>query len=75
MRVFMLSDYEKTVLQFIIQFKQVNGFSPTVREIAQGINTKNIKYVHEILGRLEDNGYIKSKEKSPRTIVVKKFIS
>ena len=71
----MLSDYEKTVLQFIIQFKQVNGFSPTVREIASGINTKNIKYVHEVLGRLEDIGYIKSKEKSPRTIVVKKFIS
>lgn len=71
----MLSDYEKTVLQFIIQFKQVNGFSPTVREIARGINTKNIKYVHEVLGRLEDNGYIKTKEKSPRTIVVKKFIS
>ena len=71
----MLSDYEKTVLQFIIQFKQVNGFSPTVREIAKGINTKNIKYVHEVLGRLEDSGYIKSKEKSPRTIVVKKFIS
>ena len=71
----MLSDYEKTVLQFIIQFKQVNGFSPRVREIAQGINTKNIEYVHEVLGRLEDSGYIKSKEKSPRTIVVKKFIS
>ena len=70
-----MTDYEKTVLQFIIQFKQTNGFSPTVREIAKGINTKNIKYVHEILGRLEDDGYIKSKEKSPRTIVVKKFIS
>ena len=70
-----MTDYEKTVLQFIIQFKQTNGFSPTVREIAKGINTKNIKYVHEILGRLEDSGYIKSKDKSPRTIVVKKFIS
>ena len=65
---------EEELLKFIIQFKQVNGFSPTVREIATGINTKSTDHVRNMIQTLEDKGYLTYKEKSPRTIVVKKFI-
>ena len=65
---------EKEVLQYVIEFKKVNGFSPTVREIAKGINTKSTDHVRNMLFHLMDLGYISMREKSPRTIVVKKFI-
>lgn len=65
---------EREVLDYIIKFKQVNGFSPTIREIANGINTKSIPHVKMMLECLIDDGYITMKHKSPRTIVVKKFI-
>lgn len=65
---------EKELLEFVIQFKQTNGFSPTVREIANGINTKSTDHVRNMLHELMDKGYLSMREKSPRTIVVKKFI-
>ena len=57
---------ETELLEYIIKFKQTNGFSPTVREMAKGINT--------MMYSLQDKGYISLKEKRPRTIVIKKFI-
>ena len=65
---------EKEVLEYIIEFKKVNGFSPTFREIAKGINTKSITHIKDMIDSLSDKGYLSVKEKSPRTIVVKKFI-
>lgn len=70
-----MTEREKEVLQFVIEFKKVNGFSPTVREIAHGLNTKSTDHIRIMLADLQDDGYISMKPKSPRTIVVKKFIS
>ena len=70
-----LTEREKDVLQFIIEFKKTNGYSPTVREIAHGINTSSITHVSEMLLDLEEKGYLTTKKKSPRTINVIKFIS
>ena len=60
-------------LQFIIKFKQTNGFSPTVREIARGINTKSIGHVQTLLEELQEQGCIKCTQGKSRTIVVLKF--
>ena len=65
---------ERELLEYIINFKKVNGFSPTIREIAKGINTKSTEHVRQMIASLSDKGYLTIKEKSPRTIVVKKFI-
>lgn len=70
-----MTEREKDVLDYIIKFKQTNGYSPTVREIARGINTSSIPHVSEMLADLEEQGYITTKRKSPRTINVLKFIS
>lgn len=60
-------------LEFIIKFKQTNGFSPSVREIAKGINTKSMSHVQTLLEELQELGCIKCTHGKSRTIVVLKF--
>lgn len=64
---------EKEVLEFIIQFKTINQYSPTIREIADGIHTASLTCVKNILERLREKGFIKFEENKPRTIVVTRF--
>lgn len=69
-----MKDYDRLVLRYIIEFKKTNGYSPTIREIADGLNTKNTTYIQDSLSRLRCNEYITMKDGQARTIVVKKFI-
>ena len=69
-----LTSREEDTLRYIIQFKSVNGYSPTVREIANGINTKSTSHVRDMIARLNELGYISEKPNSPRTINVLKFL-
>ena len=73
MRVLNMSPRQEDVLNFIIKFKQTNGYSPTIREIARGINTNSINHVYTMIEELQDKGYIKFKHGKQRTIVVLKF--
>ena len=68
-----LTEREKEVLDYIIEFKKVNGYSPSIREISRGINTKSIYHVNRMLEHLKEYGYITFKPKSSRTIKVIKF--
>lgn len=68
-----LTPRERETLDYIVTFKKVNGFAPTLREIAHGINTHSITHISQMLNSLSDKGYITFKEKSPRTIRVIKF--
>jgi repressor LexA len=68
-----MSPRQQDVLNFIIKFKQVNGYSPTIREIARGINTNSINHVHTMIAELQEKGYIKFVHGKQRTIVVLKF--
>ena len=70
-----LTPRQEDVLKFIIEFKKTNGFSPTFREIQKGVCMTSKEYLKHCLEDLENGGYITMKPKSPRTIVVKKFIS
>lgn len=65
---------QKQVYEYIVRFKEVNGYSPTIREIAKGCNTKSLHYIKEILGTLQDDGIICYLENKPRTIRVLKFL-
>lgn len=69
-----MKDYDRLVLRYVIEFKKTNGYAPTIREIADGLNTKNTTYIQESLSRLQANEYITMKDRQARTIVVKKFI-
>ena len=69
-----ITEKEKEILKYIIQFKSVNGYSPSVREIAQGVNTKSLNHVYSALEDLMVKEYITFKEKKTRTINVLKFL-
>lgn len=70
-----LTNVQKQVLLYIINFKQTNGYSPSNSEIAYALNYSNISYINRIMHELKDKGYITFIEKKPRTIRVLKFIS
>ena len=67
-----MKENEKIVYDFIKSYINENNYSPTVREIMRGINTKSPSYVHNLLIRLKDKGYIDFKEHSCRTLRILK---
>lgn len=66
-----LTPRQNDLLDFIIRFKQVNGYSPTTREMRLGINTKSKSHIEQMLDTLEDKNYIKIKHRKGATNVIK----
>ena len=67
-----LSEKQSKVLDAIIQYKQIHGFPPTVREICNLIDN-NSDFLEVInLKVLRENGYITWVDSMPRTITVVK---
>lgn len=65
-----LTKREKDTLNFICLFMTVHGYSPSIREIMEGIHTKSYNQVDMILLNLVNKGYIKNTEKVSRSIVL-----
>lgn len=68
-----MKEREKIVLDYIIKFKTINGYAPTIREIANGLNTKSLSYVSDTLEQLQEKGFISYLQNKPRTIRVLRF--
>ena len=68
-----LTTRERDIYNFIVQFKTINGFSPTISEIADGIITSRT-FVRQALYKLEDKGIIRYNEHKVRSIVVTKML-
>ena len=60
---------ESEILNYIIDFKTVNGFAPTISEIAVALITSR-SFVRSALFRLEEKGFIRYKPEKMRSIVV-----
>lgn len=58
------------ILNFIKYSTSENGYSPSIREIAKGVNLNSSSTVFCHLKKLEKLGYIKRKPKQPRSIIV-----
>ena len=69
-----LTRKQREVLNYITRFREVNGYSPSIREIAKGTYLAATR-VHTILEELKDMEYITYKPNQPRTIRVMKFIA
>lgn len=67
-----LTKREKDIYNYIVAFKLINGFSPTISEIADELITSR-SFVRQALYKLEEKGIINYRNKA-RTIVVKKMI-
>lgn len=59
---------QKEVLQYIQKFQSDKGYSPSIREICDGMNISSSSTVHGIIKRLAQNGYLEHKEKAPRSL-------
>lgn len=57
---------QKQILDFISQYIQKNGYSPTLTEIAESIGVSSLATVHEHLTTMEKKGVIKRYEGSVR---------
>ena len=68
----MITQRQRQILNFIDDYIQEKGYSPTVREIGEGVGLYSSSSVHRHLGVLLDREYIEKVESAPRTIRVLK---
>ncbi len=59
---------QKQILDFIAQYIQRNGYSPTLQDIATAIGVSSLATVHEHLETMEKKGVIKRRDGSVRGI-------
>lgn len=61
---------QKAIYRYIIEYIKKNGFSPTVREIAEGVGLRSISTVSFHLQSLCQKGFLEINSKEPRAIKV-----
>ena len=71
----MNSNKQTEILEFI-QYKIENeGYSPSIREIAEKVNLKSTSSVHHHLNNLIEKGLLSKKANQPRTLTSNKIIT
>lgn len=65
-----LNDKQNKIYDFLCDFLKAHGFPPTVREIAEMAGLTSASSVHNYLKLLEEKGYIRRVEGSPRAIEI-----
>ena len=65
-----LTKRKEEIYNFIVKYKEENGFPPSIREIGNHVNLKSTSSVHQHLASLEDLGYIKIHRDVPRGIQI-----
>lgn len=65
-----LNDKQNRIYDDICDFNKEHGFPPTVREIAEMAGLASSSSAHHYLKQLEEKGYIRRREGSPRAIEV-----
>jgi DNA-binding MarR family transcriptional regulator len=64
----MLTERQKSILEFIESYINMHGYSPTVREIRTAVGVKSTSTIQGHLDRLETKGFIEKTDSVPRTI-------
>lgn len=59
---------QKQILEFLRQYIQRNGFSPTLQQLAEALGVRSLATVHEHLGALAKKGLIRRYEGAVRGI-------
>lgn len=65
-----LSDKQKAILDFIINYQSDKGYPPSVREIGDSVGLQSTATVHAHLERLENKGYIRRDPAKPRALEI-----
>lgn len=61
---------ERELLKFILQYQGQNGYSPTLREMADAMGNRSVSTIHAIIRNLVDKGYVRKTEGNARTLEV-----
>jgi repressor LexA len=62
---------EREVLEFLAQFQNRNGYSPTLVEIAKATGHKSVSTIHVIIRSLVDKGYVQKVDGNARVLKIK----
>jgi len=65
---------KELILEFIKDFTEINGYSPSIRDICKGVNLTSTSVVKKILDKLEKDGKIQKGEAIARGIKLKREI-
>lgn len=65
-----VQETQQAVYDFIVEYISENAYSPSIREICNGVGLKSTSTVHNHLRRLSDDGLIQFLEGKRRTIRV-----
>lgn len=63
-----LSSKQRTILEMIARFIDINGYAPTMQEIGDAVGLKSLSSVTHQLGQLELAGFMRRDPKRSRTI-------
>ncbi|MBK5238793.1 MAG: transcriptional repressor LexA [Actinomycetales bacterium] len=63
-----LSPKQRTILEMIARFIDINGYAPTMQEIGDAVGLKSLSSVTHQLGQLELAGFMRRDPKRSRTI-------
>jgi repressor LexA len=65
-----LTKRQKEVIDFIADFVEQNGYSPSYEELAQGLNLASLATVHKHIQGLQDRNYLKRAFNQSRSLEV-----
>lgn len=63
---------ERELLTFIWQFQERNGYSPTLREMADAMNRRAASTIHSLIRGLVEKGYLQKVDGNMRTLKILK---
>ena len=65
-----LTEQQTAVYKGILQYQKKYGYAPSIRELCEmcGLSSTSSVYLH--LKKLEEKGYIRRREESPRAIKI-----
>ncbi len=61
---------EREVLEFLVQFQNQNGFSPTLGEIAKATGHRSNSTIHTLIRSLVEKGYVQKVDGNSRVLKV-----
>jgi repressor LexA len=61
---------ERELLNYLIQYQEMHGYSPTLREMADAMGRNSVSTMHALIRSMVDKGYIQKVEGNNRTLKV-----
>lgn len=61
---------ERELLNYLIQYQEQHGFSPTLREMADAMNRRSVSTMHAIIRSLVEKGYLQKVDGNTRTLKI-----